>query len=145
MKVIEKNEVEELNRILENEPIVKKSLEGAINKALQNYRNSSDTVEIIDSLLNHNGDPNHVVRLSNSQIDSEKTTILMYACKKGDLELVHTIIKHKPNVNMKDVYNRNALFYAINAALDAWGFAVIEGALIARDRGHRAIVCKALG
>jgi ankyrin repeat protein len=34
---------------------------------------------------------------------------------KGDLQLVHTILKHSPNVNMKDASNRNALFYAINA------------------------------
>jgi len=39
----------------------------------------------------------------------------MFAAKKGDLQLVDTILRHKPNINNKDVYNRNALFYAISA------------------------------
>lgn len=39
----------------------------------------------------------------------------MFAAKKGDLQLVDTILRHKPNLNNKDVYNRNALFYAISA------------------------------
>ncbi len=39
----------------------------------------------------------------------------MFAAKKGDLQLVDTILRHKPNINSKDVYNRNALFYAISA------------------------------
>jgi len=39
----------------------------------------------------------------------------MFAAKKGDLQLVDTILRHKPNINSRDVYNRNALFYAISA------------------------------
>jgi ankyrin repeat protein len=118
MKAIENNEVEELNSILENETISKVTLCAGLMKALQNYRNNSDTIDIIDSLLNHNADPNYIVHYKNasSQITTtEKVTILMYACLKGDLQLVHTILKHNPNVNMKDANNRNALFYAINA------------------------------
>jgi ankyrin repeat protein len=118
MKTIENNDVEELNSILENETISKVTLGAGLMKALQNYRNNSDTIDIIDSLLNHNADPNYIVHYKNasSQITpGEKVTILMYACLKGDLQLVHTILKHNPNVNMKDANNRNALFYAINA------------------------------
>jgi ankyrin repeat protein len=39
----------------------------------------------------------------------------MFASMKGDVQLIHTILKHKPNVNMKDINNRNALFYAIDS------------------------------
>jgi ankyrin repeat protein len=39
----------------------------------------------------------------------------MFASMKGDVQLVNTILKHKPNVNMKDINNRNALFYAIDS------------------------------
>lgn len=39
----------------------------------------------------------------------------MYASMKGDVQVIHSILKHKPNVNSKDVRNRNALFYAIDA------------------------------
>ncbi len=38
----------------------------------------------------------------------------MYAAKKGDLQLIHTILKHNPQINNKDSYNRNALFFSIN-------------------------------
>ena len=38
----------------------------------------------------------------------------MYAAKKGDLQLIHTILNHKPHINNKDSYNRNALFYSIS-------------------------------
>lgn len=37
----------------------------------------------------------------------------MFATKKGDIQLLKTILKHKPDVNAKDSKNRNALFYAI--------------------------------
>src|SRR5690349_12371250 len=39
----------------------------------------------------------------------------MFASMKGDVQLIHTILKHKPNINMKDINNRNALFYAIDS------------------------------
>jgi ankyrin repeat protein len=39
----------------------------------------------------------------------------MFAAMKGDVQLLHTILKHKPNVNLKDTNNRNALFYAIDS------------------------------
>lgn len=39
----------------------------------------------------------------------------MYAAKKGDLQLIHTILNHKPQINNKDSFNRNALFYSISA------------------------------
>jgi ankyrin repeat protein len=39
----------------------------------------------------------------------------MFASMKGDVQLIHTILKHNPNVNMKDINNRNALFYVIDS------------------------------
>jgi ankyrin repeat protein len=39
----------------------------------------------------------------------------MFASMKGDVQLIHTILNHKPNVNMRDINNRNALFYAIDS------------------------------
>ena len=39
----------------------------------------------------------------------------MFAAKKGDLQLVDTILRHKPQINSKDLFGRNALFYAISA------------------------------
>lgn len=39
----------------------------------------------------------------------------MFAAKKGDLQLLHTILNHNPQINNKDAYNRNALFYSISA------------------------------
>ena len=118
IKAIENNQIEELINILENESISKITLNAGLMKALQNYRSNSDIIDMIDALLNNNADPNHIVHYKNSnlQISSqEKVTVLMYSCLKGDLQLVHTILKHNPNVNLKDSNNRNALFYSINA------------------------------
>jgi hypothetical protein len=39
----------------------------------------------------------------------------MFASMKGDVQLMHTILKHNPNINAKDINNRNALFYAIDS------------------------------
>jgi len=46
---------------------------------------------------------------------NDKINPLMYAAKKGDLQLIHTILNHKPYINNKDSFNRNALFYSISA------------------------------
>lgn len=53
--------------------------------------------------------------LTNNSGKNEKVTMLMYSSARNDLQLVYTLLNHKPNVNAKDAYNRNALFYAINA------------------------------
>jgi ankyrin repeat protein len=34
---------------------------------------------------------------------------------KGDVQLIHAILKHNPNINARDINNRNALFYAIDS------------------------------
>jgi ankyrin repeat protein len=39
----------------------------------------------------------------------------MFACLRGDIQLIDCFMKHKPNLNLKDANNRNALFYIINA------------------------------
>lgn len=39
----------------------------------------------------------------------------MFAAKKGDINLVNSILKYNPEVNAKDAKNRNALFYAISS------------------------------
>jgi ankyrin repeat protein len=46
---------------------------------------------------------------------NDKINPLMYAAKKGDLQLIHTILNHKPYINNKDSFSRNALFYSISA------------------------------
>jgi ankyrin repeat protein len=43
-------------------------------------------------------------------------TGLIYAVKENDLNLANILINHNCNVNIKDYYNRNALFYAINSS-----------------------------
>jgi ankyrin repeat protein len=117
-KTIENNEVEELKNILEQEQLAKQTLNVGLTRAITNYRNNSDSIDIIDSLLSNNADPNLFIQHKNSNqqaASSEKITILMFACLKGDLQLIHTILKHNPNVNLKDSFQRNALFYAITA------------------------------
>jgi hypothetical protein len=54
MKSIESNQVEEVNKILENESISKNTISAGLNKALQNYKSNSDMIDIIDSLLKYN-------------------------------------------------------------------------------------------
>ena len=118
IRAIENNQIEELINILENESISKITLNAGLMKALQNYRSNSDMIDMIDALLNNNADSNHIVHYKNPNLPisiQDKVTVLMYACLKGDLQLVHTILKHNPNVNLKDSNNRNALFYSINA------------------------------
>jgi ankyrin repeat protein len=39
----------------------------------------------------------------------------MFSSIKGDVQLIHTILKHNPMVNAKDINNRNSLFYAIDS------------------------------
>ncbi len=39
----------------------------------------------------------------------------MFSSIKGDVQLMYTILKHSPNVNAKDISNKNALFYAIDS------------------------------
>ncbi len=39
----------------------------------------------------------------------------MFAAKKGDINLINSILKFNPEINAKDSKNRNALFYAINS------------------------------
>jgi ankyrin repeat protein len=118
-KTIEVDDVEEIKNILEQEQLAKQTLNVGLTKAMTNYRNNSDSkIEIIDSLLSNNADPNLFIQYKNSNqqgVSSEKISILMFACLKGDLQLIHTILKHNANVNLKDSNQRNALFYAITA------------------------------
>jgi hypothetical protein len=51
MKYIENGQVEEVNNILENEPISKNTISAGLNKALQNYKSNGDMIDLIDSLL----------------------------------------------------------------------------------------------
>jgi ankyrin repeat protein len=121
MKHIESNHVDEVNRILENESINKNTISAALNKALQNYKANSDMIDIIETLLkyilsniSHGADPNYLVN-SNSVPKNQKVNVLMFSSMKGDVQLIHTILKHNPMVNAKDINNRNSLFYAIDS------------------------------
>lgn len=72
--------------------------------------------ENFKKIFRRGADPNHFLHFNNLPTQKqEKVNPLMFAAKKGDLQLVDTILRHKPNINNKDVYNRNALFYAISA------------------------------
>ena len=71
---------------------------------------------LIFIFFSYGADPNFHISLNNLNIQkSDKVTPLMYAARKGDLELIYTILKHDPLINNKDSNNRNALFYSILA------------------------------
>ena len=53
MKVIESVELSEVNRLLQIESISRNTISAGINKALQNYKQNSEMIYIIDSLLKY--------------------------------------------------------------------------------------------
>ena len=117
---IEKNDVEELNKLLENEKIQKGTLTIGLCLALQLSRLNGNMLDIIDILLYHGADPNSHFRYVNKTAnqspkieEKDNVTILMYACLKGDLRLINTILRNEHDVNLKDKNGKNALFYTI--------------------------------
>ena len=117
---VEKRQVEELSNLLEKEKIQKASLNAGLNIALLNSRGNGDMIGIIDVLLAHGADVNYHLRNPNKNTvpkidEKDNVTILMFACLKGDLQLIQVILSHHPEVNIKDKNNKTALLCAILA------------------------------
>ena len=73
---------------------------------------------MINLYYRHGADKNYIFHSKNHHINkNDKVNILMFAVKKGDLKLLKTILKYKPEINAKDSKNRNALFYGINNSI----------------------------
>jgi hypothetical protein len=73
MRLIESNDVEEVNRILENETINKNTISAALNKALQAYKMNSDMIDIVETLLKYD-----ILLLAMEQILTIWSVLIIY-------------------------------------------------------------------
>ena len=118
---LDKNDTISLNSYLENQKIEKKNLNDALCLCLQKYTlDNKKILEFIDILLKNGAEADchfhYIIKTKNLYPkieDKDNVTGLMYACLKGDINLLKTMIQYKLDINKKDKNGRNALFYSI--------------------------------
>ena len=107
--------------LLEKESIKESILNKGLCLAVQKYNTNMDGMDgIINLLLYKGASPDcyfHYVDTSSNLIkeieENDKVTCLMYACFKGYIELIDSLMKFKHDINLKDKNGKNALFYAL--------------------------------
>ena len=118
---LDKNDTISLNSYLEKQKIEKKNLNDALCLCLQKYTlDNKKILEFIDILLKNGAEADchfhYIIKTKNLYPkieDKDNVTGLMYACLKGDINLLKTMIQYKLDINKKDKNGRNALFYSI--------------------------------
>ena len=118
---LEKNDTISLNSYIQNQKIEKKNLNDSLCLSLQKYTPENKKIlEFIDILLKNGAEPDchfhYIIKTKNLYPkieDKDNVNGLMYACLKGDINLIKTMLQYKLDINKKDKNGRNALFYAI--------------------------------
>ncbi len=118
---LDKNDTISLISYIQNQKIEKKNLNDSLCLSLQKYTSENKKIlEFIDILLKNGAEPDchfhYIIKTKNLYPkieDKDNVNGLMYACLKGDINLLKTMLQYKLDINKKDKNGRNALFYAI--------------------------------
>ena len=117
---IENKDIESLSNLLNTENISKRTLNIGLCLALPKYYNNNQNQDIIECLLNRGAEvDSHFRYMEKDKAYSPKieekdnVSCLMYACLKVDVVLIDLMCHEKHDVNLKDKFGRNTLFYPL--------------------------------
>ncbi|XP_035727342.1 ankyrin repeat, SAM and basic leucine zipper domain-containing protein 1-like [Vespa mandarinia] len=98
------------------EELIKYLLDRGADATIHNYDGYTPLMALCESakMRDYSNCSSLLIEVSNvDATDNRKMTALMYACKKGKIELVKQLIKHTKNINAEDIRGCTALFHAV--------------------------------
>lgn len=101
------------------EELIEYLLERGADATIHNYDGYTPLMALCESvkMRDYSGCSSLLIEVSNvDATDNQKMTALMYACRKGKIELVRELIKHTKNINAEDKQGYTALFHAVLSA-----------------------------
>ena len=112
---IDKNNVTKFKSILSSnsDSLSQKILSSLLFNCFSSYKSGNNFIlRYISILLSYGADPN--INTEDSLYQNEKTVLktpLMLAVEKSDITLLKILLENKCNVNYKDSYQKNCLYY----------------------------------
>ena len=117
---IDNKDIESLSNLLNTENISKRTLNIGLCLALPKYYNNNKNQDIIECLLNRGAEVDSHFRYMEKDKsytpkieEKDNVSCLMYACLKVDVVLIDLMCHEKHDVNLKDKFGRNTLFYPL--------------------------------
>ena len=115
-KLIESSETQEIIKFIIIERPSIQVLNNGIFYLIQKYqKGNSKFYEILNILLQYGASINLQLNLNqqNQNKKLENISLLMFAIKENDIDLVKLILEHHPDINQKDCIGRTAIIYSL--------------------------------
>ena len=105
-----------LTNFLEKEHPPTQILNEGVISLIKRYQNVDEKLyELLNILFSYGASPNISVIFDGEHPikENENISLLMFAIKNKDLNLVNLILKFNPEINKKDIYGRTPIIYAV--------------------------------
>ena len=105
-----------LTNFLEKEHPPTQLLNEGVISLIKRYQNVDEKLyELLNILFSYGASPNISVIFDGEPPikENENISLLMFAIKNKDLNLVNLILKFNPEINKKDIYGRTPIIYAV--------------------------------
>ena len=113
LKLLGKRESQNLiNFIKKDHPSPQILNEGVIKLIKEYKKGDQEMYGLLNILFSYGASPN--ISIFNDQIkENENISILMFAIKNNDIQLVNLVLKYNPEINKPDIYKKIPIIYAI--------------------------------
>ena len=113
LKLLGKRESQSLINFIEKDHPSPQVLNEGVTKLIKEYqKGDQEMYGLLNILFSYGASPN--ISIFNDQIKlNENISILMFAIKNNDIQLVNLVLKYNPEINKPDIYMKIPIIYAI--------------------------------
>ena len=113
LKLLGKRESQSLINFIEKDHPSLQVLNEGVTKLIKEYqKGDQEMYGLLNILFSYGASPN--ISIFNDQIKlNENISILMFAIKNNDIQLVNLVLKYNPEINKPDIYMKIPIIYAI--------------------------------
>ena len=113
LKLLGKRESQNLINFIEKDHPSPQILNEGVIKLIKEYKKGDQEMYgLLNILFSYGASPN--ISIFNDQIkENENISILMFAIRNNDIQLVNLVLKYNPEINKPDIYKKIPIIYAI--------------------------------
>ena len=113
LNLLGKRESQNLINFIEKDHPSSQILNEGVTKLIKEYNKDDQKMYgLLNILFSYGASPN--ISIFNDQIkENENISILMFAIKNNDIQLVNLVLKYNPEINKPDIYMKIPIIYAI--------------------------------
>ena len=113
LNLLGKRESQNLINFIEKDHPSSQILNEGVTKLIKEYNKDDQKMYgLLNILFSYGASPN--ISIFNDQIkENENISILMFAIRNNDIQLVNLVLKYNPEINKPDIYKKIPIIYAI--------------------------------